>query len=60
MLDPPVLIAIASHTDELSYRAGEVIYAESNSNRYLHFVVEGTVRATLGCCGADASTREKS
>jgi len=48
MLEPPVLIAIASHTDELSYRAGEEIYGEFDSNRYLHFVVEGTVRVTLG------------
>jgi len=47
MLEPPVLIAIASHTDEMSYRAGDEIYGESDSNRYLHFVVEGTVRVTL-------------
>jgi CRP-like cAMP-binding protein len=47
MLDPSVLIAIASHTDELSYRASDEIYGESDSNRHLHFLVEGTVRATL-------------
>jgi CRP-like cAMP-binding protein len=46
-LDPSVLIAIASHTDELSYRAGDEIYGESDASRYLHFLVEGTVRATL-------------
>jgi CRP-like cAMP-binding protein len=47
MLDPSVLIAIASHTDELSFRAGDEIYGEFDSNRYFHFLVEGTVRATL-------------
>jgi CRP-like cAMP-binding protein len=47
MLDPSVLIAIASHTDELRYRAGDEIYGEPDLNRYLHFLVEGTVRATL-------------
>jgi CRP-like cAMP-binding protein len=47
LLDPSVLIAIASHTEELRYRAGDEIYAVSDSNRYLHFLVEGTVRVTL-------------
>lgn len=47
LLEPAVLIAIASHTVEMSYRAGDEIYAEPDSNRYLYFVVEGTVRTTL-------------
>ena len=46
-LDPAVLVAIANHTEERSYRAGEEIFPEAESHRHLHFLVEGTVRTTV-------------
>lgn len=47
-LDPTVLVAIANHTEERSYREGEEIFAESDLHRHVHFLVEGTVRTTVG------------
>ena len=46
LLDPSVLVAIASHCEEMSYPAGERIYTESDAKRYLYFLVEGTVRTS--------------
>ncbi|MBW2390464.1 MAG: cyclic nucleotide-binding domain-containing protein [Deltaproteobacteria bacterium] len=46
-LDPAVLVAIANHTEERSYREGEEIFGETDSDRHVHFLVEGTVRTTV-------------
>jgi CRP-like cAMP-binding protein len=46
-VDPVILVAIANQTEERRYRQGEVIYDESESRRYLHYLVEGTARTTV-------------
>ncbi len=46
-LDPAVLVVIANHAEERSFRKGETILDETDSRRCFHFLVEGTVRTTL-------------
>ena len=47
-LAPDELVLIANHSDEQSFRKGEIILEESISRPYLYFLVEGTVRTTIG------------
>ena len=46
-LEPGVLVSIASHAEEQNFRAGEIILDEAGPGRFIHFLVEGTVRTTL-------------
>jgi CRP-like cAMP-binding protein len=46
-LEPAVLVVIANHLEEQSFRKGEIILDASDPRRFIHFLVEGTVRTTL-------------